>query len=53
MLVRYKKTHFLNYFLGEEYEYVENTRNDRAYRKEEQSASIYTQCIASSYIHYM
>ena len=42
MLVRNKKNLFSHYFLGEDFEYVENTRNDIAYGKDEQSVSIYT-----------
>ena len=42
MLVLNNKNLFSHYFLDEEYENVENTRNDRAYRNDEQSVSIYT-----------
>ena len=42
MQERNKKNPFSHYFLGEEYAYVENTRNDIAYGKDEQSVFIYT-----------
>ena len=40
MLVQNKKISFL-YILSEKYECIVNTRNDKAYVKDEQSTSIY------------